>query len=102
MNTQVGAAFAVLLTPGDQAPALELQAAKSRVLHTEPAAGTIGILSLLRRIQSWTGPRQMLQLRNINPHVVSAFQVVYPGSTKPCLCTKALPNMIIFFEGHLV
>ena len=74
---QVGAAFAVLLTPKAEggASVMELQAAKCRVLHTEPAAGTIGLLSLMRRMQDKPGHSLMMQLRGMNPHVASAFQV---------------------------
>lgn len=76
---KVGAAFAVLLTPRAESGslALEMQAAKCRVLHTEPAAGTIGLMALIRRMQSTEGQGLMLQLRSMNPHVASAFQVCY-------------------------
>ena len=77
MILQVGAAFAALVTPRAEggACALELQAAKCRVLHTEPAAGSIGMLTLVRRIKSELNQGLMLQLRSMNPHVASAFQV---------------------------
>lgn len=78
-NLQVGAAFAVLLTPraeGSGLP-LELQAAKCRMLHAEPAAGALGILALSTRIKNHVHNRVMLQLRTLNPHVASAFQVCF-------------------------
>jgi acyl transferase domain-containing protein len=67
---EVGAAFAVLQN-GEGRP-LELQAAKSRVLHTEPAAGAVGLANLVLRLRK-VGVHETLHLRNINPHVGSIF-----------------------------
>lgn len=74
---QIGAAFAVLLTQRKEGIGLplELQAAKSRVLHAESAAGAVGLLALAQRLQSSSQPGIMLQLRKLNPYVSSAFQV---------------------------
>ena len=68
---EVGAAFAVLQEGGGRP--LELQAAKSRMLHTEPAAGALGLAMLVSRLNS-TGVHQTLHLRHVNPHVVSLFK----------------------------
>lgn len=68
---EVGAAFAVL-QQGEGRP-LELQAAKSRMLHTEPAAGALGLAMLVQRLNQ-TGVHETLHLRNINPHVASIFR----------------------------
>ena len=78
---QVGAAFAVLMTPKAEGrgPQLQLQAAKCRLLHTEPAAGAVGMLALTRRLQGQAQPGMMLQLRSMNPYVASAFQVRLPS-----------------------
>ena len=51
------------------------QAAKARLLHTEPAAGAVGLTWLLRRLQQQPG-HAALHLRHINPHVASIFQVL--------------------------
>jgi acyl transferase domain-containing protein len=67
---EVGAAFAVFQN-GEGRP-LELQAAKSRVLHTEPAAGAVGLSNLVLRLRK-VGVHETLHLRNINPHVRSIF-----------------------------
>jgi hypothetical protein len=82
---QVGAAFAVLLTPkgeGDGLP-LELQAAKCRMLHTEPAAGAVGLSALTCRLLSQQRHSLMIQLRTMNPYVTSAFQVPSPPTPLP-------------------
>ena len=50
------------------------QAAKARLLHTEPAAGAVGLAMMLRRLQQQPG-HVALHLRHINPHVSSIFQV---------------------------
>ena len=67
---EVGAAFAVLQAQGERP--LELQAAKSRVLHTEPAAGAVGLANLVLRLRQ-TGRHETLHLRHVNPHVSSIF-----------------------------
>lgn len=67
---EIGAAFAVLQN-GEGKP-LELQAAKSRVLHTEPAAGAVGLANLVLRLRK-VGVHETLHLRNINPHVGNIF-----------------------------
>ena len=76
-DLQVGAAFAVLLTPKSEGSGLplELQAAKCRVLHTEPAAGAVGLMSLVARLRGSSAPGVMIHLRGMNPYVASAFQV---------------------------
>ena len=72
---QVGAAFAVLQAGGEQGTPLELQAAKSRLLHTEPAAGAVGLAAAAGRLQGMPGGQAMLHLRHVNPHVSAIFQV---------------------------
>lgn len=68
----------MLLTSQDEGEglALELQAAKCRVLHTEPAAGAVGLTAMARRLQAEPGHSGMSQLRTMNPHVASAFQAL--------------------------
>ena len=65
---EAGAALAVLHaggeggeTPGALLP-LELQAAKSRLLHTEPAAGAVGLAALAARLGQ-AGSHGTLHLR---------------------------------------
>lgn len=58
---------------------LELQAAKSRLLHTESAAGATGLQALTQRLQEHSLPSVMLQLRSLNPYVASAIQVSILG-----------------------
>ena len=67
---EVGAAFAVLQS--GQGRPLELQAAKSRLLHTEPAAGAVGLANLALRMRQ-AGSHDTLHLRHVNPHVGSIF-----------------------------
>lgn len=75
---QVGAAFSVLQLPmADAAAPLELQAAKSRLLHTEPSAGALGLAMLSARLQHMPG-HIMPHLRTVNPHVAAIFQVSLP------------------------
>lgn len=50
------------------------QAAKARLLHTEPAAGAVGLAMLLRRLHQQPG-HVALHLRHLNPHVASICQV---------------------------
>jgi acyl transferase domain-containing protein len=73
---EVSAAFDVLLgEDGSQNTVgrpLELQAVKSRLLHTEPAAGAVGLAMLVKRLEL-KGVHHNLHLRTINPHVVSVF-----------------------------
>jgi acyl transferase domain-containing protein len=73
---EVGAAFAVLQRSSSPAPGaphpLHLQAAKSRLLHTEPAAGAIGLGALVQHLAQ-QGEHVMLHLRTINPHVNGVF-----------------------------
>ncbi|PSC74592.1 Polyketide synthase isoform A [Micractinium conductrix] len=66
---EVGAAFLVLQATG-RAP-LELHAAKSRLLHAEPAAGAVGLAQLVLRLGQM-GRHHILHLHAINPHVASA------------------------------
>lgn len=68
---EVGAAFAVLQGP-DGEP-LSMQAAKSRLLHTEPAAGAVGLASLVLRLGQ-QGRHEALHVRTLNPYVSSIFQ----------------------------
>ncbi len=78
---QVGAAFTVLQVPREEAGGvpLELQAAKSRLLHTEPAAGALGLAMLAARLQGMPS-HHTLHLRSVNPHVAAIFQVRAPPS----------------------
>lgn len=72
---QIGAALTVLQSAGAEGGApLELQAAKSRLLHLEPAAGSAGLAMLLARLQQ-APSHETLHLRAINPHVAAIFQV---------------------------
>ena len=66
------------------------QAAKARLLHTEPAAGAVGLAMLLRRLQQQPG-HVALHLRHINPHVSSIFQVALVlccTAASSCLCSS--------------
>ena len=73
---QVGAAFAVLqASEADGATPLELLAAKTHALHTEPAAGAVGLAAALQRLLQLDGEQAMLHLRTLNPHVASIVQV---------------------------
>ncbi|PSC67706.1 polyketide synthase [Micractinium conductrix] len=65
---EVGAAFVMLQASG-RAP-LELHAAKSRLLHAEPAAGAVGLAQLVLRLGQM-GRHHNLHLHAINPHVAS-------------------------------
>ncbi len=72
----------MLQVPRSEAAApLELHAAKSRLLHTEPAAGALGLAMLAARLQHMPG-HATLHLRSVNPHVAAIFQVLY--STRTC------------------
>lgn len=51
-----------------------MQAAKARLLHSEPAAGAVGLAMVLQRLQQ-RGFHVALHLRSLNPHVASIFQV---------------------------
>ncbi len=76
---QVGAAFTVLQSAGTEGGVpLELQAAKSRLLHLEPAAGAAGLTQLLARLQQ-TPSHETLHLRSVNSHVATIFQVGRAG-----------------------
>ena len=77
---QVGAAFTVLQVGGAEGAApLELQAAKSRLLHLEPAAGAAGLTMLVTRLQQAPN-HDTLHLRSVNPHVGAIFQVSISAS----------------------
>ena len=79
---QIGAAFTVLQSAGTEEGApLELQAAKSRLLHLEPAAGAAGLTQLLARLQQ-TPSHETLHLRSVNSHVATIFQVGMAGSLR--------------------
>ena len=82
---QIGAAFAVLQAQGEAAAPLELQAAKSRLLHLEPAAGAAGLGMLTARLQQQPS-HKTLHLRAVNPHVAAIFQV----SLQPALPLQML------------
>lgn len=73
----MGAAFAVLQKHAQasqaEAQPLELQAAKCRMLHTEPAAGAVGLTSLANRLRAGLSPL-MMRLLTLNPHVDSIMQ----------------------------
>ena len=79
---QVGAAFAVLQAHCEAAAPLELQAAKSRLLHLEPAAGAAGLGMLTARLQQQPS-HEMLHLRAVNPHVAAIFQVSLAACPAP-------------------
>ena len=64
-----------------------MQAAKARLLHTEPAAGAVGLSMLLKRLQQQAG-HVALHLRHINPHVASIFQVKPSMLTMPSYCAS--------------
>ncbi len=79
MFAQIGAAFTVLQSAGAEGGApLELQAAKSRLLHLEPAAGAAGLTQLMARLQQ-TPSHETLHLRSVNSHVATIFQVGIAG-----------------------
>ena len=61
------------------------QAAKARLLHSEPAAGAVGLAMVLRRLQQQHG-HVALHLRHLNPHVASIFQV--PPRSCTALCSS--------------
>ena len=82
---QIGAAFAVLQAHSEAAVPLELQAAKSRLLHLEPAAGAAGLGMLTARLQQQPS-HETLHLRAVNPHVASIFQV----SLQPALSLRMI------------
>ena len=73
---QVGAAFAVLQAAAGGGPPLALQAAKTRVLHTEPAAGAVGLAAMAAQLSRMPSPA-MLHLRHVNPHVAAIFQACH-------------------------
>ena len=78
----MGAIFAVLLegcSAGSSLP-LQLSVAKSRWLHTEPAAGALALLSATHGLASklaWPA----LHLRKLNPHVAAVCKVLLYGLT---------------------
>lgn len=83
---QVGAAFTVLQVSKEEARGpLELQAAKSRLLHTEPAAGALGLALLAARLQGMPS-HHTLHLRSVNPHVAAIFQA--------CPCSLLQPSSL--------
>ncbi|KAK9841867.1 hypothetical protein WJX81_008145 [Elliptochloris bilobata] len=53
---------------------LELQAAKCRLLHAEPAAGALGLSALAQRLQQAAGPA-MLHLRALNAYLAPTLHV---------------------------
>ena len=83
MRAQVGAAFAVLQEgAAGAARPFALQAAKSRVLHTEPAAGAVGLAAMAAQLSQMPSPA-MLHLRHVNPHVAAIFQVCWIDGHSP-------------------
>ena len=68
---EVGAALAVLQPAAGGQP-LSMHSTKSRLLHTEPAAGAVGLASLVRRLGN-VGSHETLHLRTLNPYVSSIF-----------------------------
>ena len=53
---------------------LELQAAKCRLLHAEPAAGAVGLAAVADRLRQAGGPA-MLHLRSLNAYLGPTMQV---------------------------
>ncbi|KAK9803997.1 hypothetical protein WJX72_011444 [[Myrmecia] bisecta] len=81
---EVGAAFAVLQSARSETrQPLELQAAKSRLLHTEPAAGAVGLALLVQHLGG-LGRHVTLHLRHLNPHIAGICQTlaVLPAGEK--------------------
>ena len=70
----------MLQAAGERGAPLELQAAKSRVLHTEPAAGAVGLAAAAGRLQRLPG-QPVLHLRHTNPHVSAILQVLLSSSS---------------------
>ena len=70
---EIGAALAVLDSERYSIFPLSLQAIKSQLLHSEPAAGAVGLASMARRLRQ-DDCQRMLHLRTINPHVIGLFQ----------------------------
>eukprot|EP00887_Chlorella_sp_A99_P003342 scaffold26.g3342.t1 len=73
---EVGAALAALHARNASTAAacpLEMQAAKSRLLHTEPAAGAVGLAALVQRLGPGAG-HVTLHLRTVNPHVAGVVE----------------------------
>jgi hypothetical protein len=81
VRRQVGAAFAVLQEAEGAPLPLALQAAKSRALHTEPAAGAVGLAAMAAQLAQLPSPAT-LHLHHVNPHVAAIFQVL-PASIHP-------------------
>lgn len=66
---EVGAAAAVLRS---RVVPLRMTAAKSRMGHAEPAAGTVGIMAAMGMLRQGR-VNALTSLRTINPHVISIF-----------------------------
>lgn len=80
---EMGAAYAVLQVPSaDALQPLETQAAKSRLLHTEPAAGALGLACLVMRLGQATS-HILPHLRTLNPHVAGLAQGLARGPQGP-------------------
>jgi 3-oxoacyl-(acyl-carrier-protein) synthase/acyl carrier protein len=87
---EVGAATAVL--GGGPLP-LRLTAAKSRVGHAEPAAGSVGILQVTAQLAGARG-NAIMHLVRINPHVSSTFQELRAcGQASPYLPRQDAPGV---------
>lgn len=89
---EVGAALAAFAGAG--ARPLELQAAKSRLLHTEPAAGAVGLAMLGFRM-SQEAAQPTLHLRAVNPHVGSVLEGAarQPGARRAAARRQAAPPL---------
>ena len=68
---EVGAAFAVFRSAVAGTQPLELQAAKNRLAHTEPAAGAVGLAAAAARLGRADAGARFLHLRALNPYVAS-------------------------------
>lgn len=80
---EMGAAYTVLQVPStDALQPLETQAAKSRLLHTEPAAGALGMACLVMRLGQAAG-HILPHLRTLNPHVAGLAQGLSKGPQGP-------------------
>jgi len=76
---EIGAAAASLMGSPDRRQPLFLSAAKSIIGHAEPAAGAVGLLSLISTLASHQR-QPILHLRTLNPLVASAMGAVSGAS----------------------
>ena len=94
---EVGAALSVLRNHSTAtAKALELQAVKSSLAHTEPAAGALGMVFAAKVFQL-CATQEVLHLRSLNSHVTNLLQnSLLKGAA--ALCTRrgsALPAVAV-------